>query len=116
MFKRNVLWPLKHVVFITLLVLATAVDAQSVPTGDLRASQARACRDTVWQRPEYGAVPKAALVVMYGGFAQQRAWIYWIVDWPVLRAAGKCWLPTDKAEVLEVENFFTQPPSSRTQP
>jgi hypothetical protein len=42
--------------------------------------------------------------------------VYWIVDRSDLQATGKCWLPLDKAVVLEVDTFFSQPPVNRTQP
>jgi len=113
---RNSFLPLMFVFFIALLVLPAPVDAQTIPGEDLRTAQMRTCRDSVWQRPEFSTVPKAALFVMYGGFTPQRAWVYWIVDWSGLRAAGKCRLPTDQAEVQEVEIFFNQLPGGRTPP
>ena len=113
-FARNVLSPPMRLVSATLLVLAAAVNAQPAPTEDMRNSQAHACFDTVWKRSEFGAVPKAGLAVMYGGFTPQNTWVYWIVDWRDLRAAGTCWLPPDQAVVREVETFCSRTPGGGT--
>ena len=110
MSERKCLFPLLQLTLMTLLLPAAAVHAQPGPGEEMRKTQALACRDAVWQRPEFSAVPKAALTVMYGGFTPQRAWVYWIVDWRELRTAGKCWLPPDAARVLKIENFIQPKP------
>ncbi|WP_299508442.1 hypothetical protein [uncultured Roseobacter sp.] len=86
---------------IVVISMATPVLAFDRETTDAL----KACHDHLWEVPEFGDLPNAALSVWPASSNEGVTKVYWVVDWtdPNIRAAGQCEYSGD--EVTGYERF-----------